>query len=112
MECREDNELLAYLRKARHVSAYWKVLGVFLRVRKSRLDAIQLENHKMDSCMLEMLHSWMKQDGHHSKEKLEDALKELYSNPEKYSKPITPRNQFLNCMYMFWKRQEFMHLAA
>lgn len=87
MECREDNEVLPYFRKTRHVSAQWKVLGVFLRVPMSRLDAIQLENHNVDSCMLAMLHAWMKQDGQHLKEKLEDALKELYSHPEKYSKP-------------------------
>ena len=89
MEHCEDDKLLAYLRKARHVSAHWKLLGVFLKVHKSRLDTIQLENHKVDSCMLEMLHAWMKQDGHHSKEKLEHALKELCSDPEKHGKPIT-----------------------
>ena len=89
MEHCEDEILLAYFRKARHVSAYWKVLGAFLRVHKSRLDAIQQENHKVDSCMLEMLHAWMKQDGHHSKETLEQALKELCSDPEKHGKSIT-----------------------
>ena len=98
MEHCENDELLLYLCKARHASAHWKVLGVFLRVCIDRLDAIQLENHNVDSCMLAMLHAWMKQDEHHSEEKLEDALKELYSHPEKHGKPIISRNQFLNSL--------------
>lgn len=88
MERREENKLLPYFHKARHASVDWKVLGVFLEVPFSRLNAIELENHSVDSCIMAMLHAWMKQDDQHSKEKLEVALKEVYSHSEKHSKPI------------------------
>ena len=109
MEHNEDKKFLSYFRKARQVSADWKVLGVFLEVPINRLNAIQQENHSVDSCIMAMLHEWMKGD-HDSKEKLEVALKEVYSHPEKHSKPIISRNQFINSMLLcFGRDNKFMN---
>ena len=95
MEHSEDNVILPYFCKARDVSAHWKVLGVFLKVPISRLEAIKQDNHAVDDCMLAMLHAWMNQDDQHSEEKLEVALKEVYSHPEIQGKPITLEINYL-----------------
>lgn len=74
----EGNKLLTYFRKVRHISAHWKMLGLFLGVDKGNLDSIQKENDTMDACMMEMLDFWINADPDPSPKKLEDALKECY----------------------------------
>lgn len=90
-----DNLLLVYFRKARHISARWKKLGLYLGVDKGELDSIEEENHTMDSCMLEMLDFWMKAYPDHSEKKLKDALKECYPSTKNGSNPITSNYHYI-----------------
>ena len=72
------NLLNTYLRKVKHVTAHWKMLGALLGLDKCCLDGIEEQyRNVVDNCMLEMLDAWLKTNPSNTEEQLEDALKEL-----------------------------------
>ena len=56
----------------------WKFLGLLLKIEKYLLDEIEKDNPRnVDSCRIEMLHSWLKSNPANPTQALDDALIEM-----------------------------------
>ena len=42
--------------------AKWRVIGITLGIDAGTLDAIETDNRKVESCLLEMIITWLKSD--------------------------------------------------
>ena len=79
-----DAVLQSCLRKAKQYSANWKLLGLLLQVQKNLLDVIERNNPRdVDTCMMEMLDTWLRNNPENPETELDDALMELQRTTQK-----------------------------
>ena len=78
MSTDHDAVLQRCLHKTKCYSANWKILGLLLQVKKHLLDRIDKENPRdVDTCMMEMLDTWLKSNPANPETELDDALMEF-----------------------------------
>ena len=73
-----SESFLRYYHKAKDNCAHWKELGVLLSMEMSALELIEV-NYPRDAitCMIEMLHVWLKSNPENPEAKLNEALRKL-----------------------------------
>ena len=58
----DEDDLLDIIRSLTDVAAEWRNIGIFLSIRDSQLEAIQVQGQKPLHCMREVLSTWLRRN--------------------------------------------------